>query len=279
MRYGELKQYVLAHIKSAGKHRIACPACEESGKRDVKKSLGINMDAGFFHCFRCGVSGKLRDTPTDLIEEEETQSPQPSWFVPVGYGPGASAESTAPVRDYLASRRIDHNVIVEADLGTAFEGHAAGRVVCPLKQGGDDWWGYSARLIGKVANPATPKYVYPKGMHFGRRMYNQHVLSVPTEQPAIVTEGVFDALSQWPNGIALLGKPSERHIQSLCLAWRPVVIVLDGDATKDAWQLAVRLRLESVPSGMVQLPVGLDPDEVDREWLEREAVKSLSEKL
>lgn len=44
-----------------GRHRIRCPQCE--GQR---KTLGIDIDRGLYHCFRCGLSGRVGGSPNWL---------------------------------------------------------------------------------------------------------------------------------------------------------------------------------------------------------------------
>lgn len=41
--------------------RVACPHCDK-GPRD--KALGVNVDDGRFHCFRCGWKGRIGDVQT-----------------------------------------------------------------------------------------------------------------------------------------------------------------------------------------------------------------------
>ena len=43
-------------IQNTGEHRVRCPECDSR-----KKTLGVNTDEGFYHCFRCGWKGRVGD--------------------------------------------------------------------------------------------------------------------------------------------------------------------------------------------------------------------------
>jgi DNA primase len=95
------------------------------------------------------------------------------------------------------------------------------------------------------------------------------------EAPLFIVEGAFDALALWPDGLALLGKPSPPQIELLVECSRPVVVVLDGDAWEEGWALAQRIRFRGKRAGSIRLPPCTDPDEVPRQWLDEEAERCL----
>ena len=79
----------------------------------------------------------------------------------------------------------------------------------------------------------------------------------------------------WPHAVAFLGKPSHEQVDMLMDCDRSIVIVLDGDAWREGWALAERLKLAGKRAAMVRLPPKTDPNDVDRRWLVTEARKAI----
>lgn len=259
--------------------RCTCPICPiKLGKVDRRRSLGVLVAERVYNCFRCGARGWLGDLPegvsfpdapvVDPAEAEEARRP-PQGFWPVQ----DQASVLEPARAYLRSRGLPESLWHEAGIGACTEGFYAGRVVVPIRDDdGRSWLGWVGRAWTKKAQ--VP-YLYPKGMPRGVVLYNHAALLLETMEPVLVVEGVFDALALWPHAVALLGKASPWQVNALAASPRPVAVVLDGDASDEGWALAMRLRLEGHRAGNVKLPPRMDPDEVDRGWLDREVEKCL----
>lgn len=260
-----------------GWYRTNCPFCDaRTGKPDRKRAFGILLPLGKFHCFKCGVAGKLRDVPDDIRrlpapsrEDIEAFDP-PEGYLALGTQPGCDALVTGPARRYLRSRNLDERLWKEAGIGACLKGKYEGRVIVPILGSDNEWLGFVARAWTKTAERP---YLYPKGMLRGEILYNHAALLVETETPVMVVEGVFDSLALWPNAVAVLGKPSGTQIEALAAAKRPVAVVLDGDAHQEGWALAMRLRLMGARAGSVRLPPKVDPDEVEKSWLMSKAIE------
>jgi hypothetical protein len=254
--------------------RANCPFCEaRTGKPDRKQAFAVLLPVGKFHCFKCGVAGRLRHVPDHLNrlpeptrEEIEAFDP-PDGFLPLYEYPGDSAIVTGPARRYLRSRKLPQSMWGEAGIGAVLSGFWGGRVIIPVLGADRQWLGYVGRTWVKSDRP----YLYPKGMQRGEVLYNHSALLVDTDVPVMVVEGVFDALALWPNAVAVLGKPSHFQIDALAVAKRPVAIVLDGDAHYEGYALSMKLKLMGQRAGFVRLPPKTDPDEVDKTWLLNEA--------
>jgi DNA primase len=95
-----------------------------------------------------------------------------------------------------------------------------------------------------------------------------------TDEPLLVVEGMFDALPYIGSAVALLGKPSDIQVRMLAESRRPLVIALDGDAIRDSRALQQRLKLRGVTAGMVKLPPGMDPGDVEPSWLIQRAAEA-----
>ena len=262
--------------------RVACPFCELDGKRDTKGSLSINSESGYYQCWRCDTRGFIEEGLEGFELERDDDAPPPNLgppaeFYPLWRAPGATAKTFAVAREYLRGRVPDEewqSLGLGAVAPNAF-GKAAGRVVIPVRNERKEWLGWVGRLPTKkkVALP----YYYPPGMSTSSILYNQHILQVETDEPALVVEGVFDAIAVRPHGVAVFGKPREGHFDLLADAKRPVVFVLDGDSWEESLALAMRLRLLGVSAGSVRLPTKADPDEVPLEWLRSQARAALEE--
>lgn len=266
--------------------RARCLACAaRTGKEDRRGSFGFNPSLGAWNCFKCAFSGRFRaDELERLGHERDEQAPEvravmepPEGFIELTSHTAQTSASMAPAYAYLESRGIPWDVVVAAQLGACVTGKYGGRVVVPiLAPLTREWMGFSSRVWFKK-HPIP--YLYPAGMDREHVMYNHEVLLTPGDDPVYVVEGVFDVLALWPNAVAVLGKPSEAQIEALAMSKRPVVVVLDGDAWEEGWSLAMRLRFDGARAGFVKLPPRLDPDEVDRGWLDHEARKSLVTEL
>jgi DNA primase len=246
----------------------------------------VNYSTLAYHCFRCGVGGKLKEVPEGLLADEADEildEPRkdnlpnlgpPSDFLLLADEPALSALSAQSARDYMLSRGLGLDIWRTAHIGVCLSGWLEGRIIVPVMATGNpnfyggNWQGWVGRSIpGEPAQVGKPKYLYPKGMPRGTALYNQQALSVVTSTPVIVVEGVFDALTLWPNAVAVLGKPTETHAWMLSKAHRPVVVVLDGDAHEEGEMFARKLRVMGQTTGWVNLPPEKDPDQVDKEWL------------
>ena len=83
-------------------------------------------------------------------------------------------------------------------------------------------------------------------------------------------------LAVLPHHATITMREGQVHVEALVAAKRPVVFVLDGDAWEESWAWGMKLRFLGARSGSVRLPPRMDPDEMDRSWLDAEAVLALS---
>lgn len=275
-----LARRALSEVVPSGKGwgRANCPFCPLIlGKTDRKRAFGIHLTSGKYHCFRCGTAGYLSDLTAvvldDDVSEEVIVMRPPDGYSPIGEEPLLSAISAEPARTYLARRGIRRDLAREAKIGACLEGKYSGRVIVPiLAPGSGTWLGWVGRAWSPYAERA---YTYPKGMRRAEILYNHAALQVETDTPALIVEGVFDALAYWPDAVAVLGTFSNEQVEAMVSARRPIVSVLDGDAWRKGLELSLRLRCEGQRAGTVKLPPTKDPDEVDKAWLREEAVRSL----
>lgn len=244
--------------------RARCPFCALSiGKRN-DTALSVQKDSLFYRCFRCGTYGRLPGG-TDLQFPEPVEAPvePPEGFICLGTDEGSRALSLAPARRYARSRGITPELASELSIGATIEGKFRDRLIFPMLKG-QEWVGF----IGRAWNPNTwMRYLYPEGMSRAN-MYLEYLMDEPTDEPILVVEGCMDAIAMYPRAMAVLGKPTEAHLEKLLKTKRPVIFCLDGDAWRESEACSLKLKVDGkIASGFVKLPPGYDPNEVSREWL------------
>lgn len=262
---------------TTGFARSNCPFCiTKVGKADKKGAFSVRVATGYYRCWRCGTTGRLKgyEDKEEIVEgfADIKLCERPEGFFALAEEPGRSALCLEPARDYLHSRGVVEQVWGAAEIGACPIGKYANRVVVPVLTPDRDWIGF----VGRTWVDGTDRpYLNAAGMALGEFLFNHAALLVEAEDPVLVVEGVFDALALWPHAAAVLGQPKEAQIGALLEARRPVCVVLDGDVWEASRMLALRLRFEGQRAGFVRLPPKVDPDEVPREWLLGEARRSI----
>lgn len=167
-------------------------------------------------------------------------------------------------RRYAEGRGLDDELVRRWRIGYALRGDLRGRVVLPVLSPGGKLIGYQARTF---LGGDHSRYLHPKA---GRPVvYGQHLWPPHERRGRVVAvEGPFDALAvdaatRLPVG-ALLG--SEVHPRQLLAlsTFRRVTALTDADRAGDeAWEKLQPLR-RHVELDRVELPRGLDPDDMAR---------------
>jgi hypothetical protein len=257
--------------------RTRCPLCLAMvGTPDRHGALSANLESGYWHCFRCGSRGWLKDPPDRDAQMAQAAGRPVTAGPPEGYEvlTGCRALSAAPANNYLAYRRRKSRgnprpeVVEAAQVGVCLSGPYFGRIIVPmLAADGATWLGWIGRAW---RDDVDLKYRCSDGLDRGN-LYNAAAIGEQTTEPVLVVEGIFDALALWPDAVAVLGKPTPDQLDMLAASPRPVVMALDGDAWEEGWALAHVLKLKGQRAGAIRLPPGQDPDEVDPAWLREEA--------
>lgn len=255
--------------------RANCPFCPlVVGKTDRKQCLSLNMNGGWYKCYRCETSGRVGDMPFDIetaaarkeaVEEEKEPILLPEGMVPLAFGEGKTSIMLNPARSYLARRKVSMEVVKAARIGACVRGPMQGRIVVPIYRAGK-LAGYVARIWKKKGEKP---YLYNRGFDRASTLYNEEALYRTSKNPVYVVEGVFDTFPFWPDAVAMLGKPSEAQIEMLLQARRPIAIVFDGDAHLEGASLAMGLRVRGKTAISLKLAPGVDPDEIPDEVRER----------
>lgn len=146
-----------------------------------------------------------------------------------------------------------------------------GRIIFPIR----NTQGKVIAFGGRVLDDAQPKYlnspetsVYTKGKH----LFALDQAKAKGIHPLIVVEGYLDAISALQAGVnnvvASLGTAlTEAHLRLIRRVTEKLVLVFDGDPAGIAAALraAPLLMTSTMPTRIVSLPAGLDPDSLIQE--------------
>lgn len=250
------------HNSDTGQLQYDCPACADSKGvvGDGKGNLEINYQKGVFRCWSCYDTDNMGGTLVKLIKrfgtkqnlkdyelvnptihtEKQYETVVEILNLPDGYVALTDCDPSTyrykEVTTYLKNRGITDDIIKKYKIGFTTIGDYANRVIVPsYNMNGDlDFF------VGRAFNKWTkPKYLNPK---IEKTLIHFNESEINWDATIYLVEGVFDGIVI-PNSIPLLGKViSEKLIYDLQYkATGLVVIVLDGDAYKDAVKLYKKL--------------------------------------
>lgn len=266
-----IRQAVAGRRESAaGWVRANCPMCEERvGKIDRHASLSWKPESGWWGCWRCGARGWLELDP-DLPAPTPLAVEPYAWDESEFYDPWEDQSGVlARARAYLRKRGILREVCRLAEVRVALQGKYQNRIIIPVRSN-DEWVGFAARTYADD----EPKVLYPRGMRRDVPLCRPSLLTEETEEPCMVVEGPFDALRHWSCAAAVLGQPTDAHVDLFAdvADRRPVVVALDGDAWQAGRDFARRILMRVVRDarelrtrgvGWVRLPPGKDPGSIE----------------
>lgn len=213
-----------------------CPFCK--GWEDFY----VNPFKSVYHCFRCEAAGTLRDLLDADVPIVVTGLPDPFPEEPdkkdgMVWSPGSSETldrlpGDHPAVEYVRGRGFDP-VALGRDYGVGFlvdtpYKQLAGRLYLPIREGGK-LIGWQLRSIDGVSYGV--KYLSMLGYRRKQHLvYSDHARGCPF---VVVCERMFDALRVGPPAVAVLGKPSRRHLDFLAEGWKTIVLLLDPDAAAE----------------------------------------------
>ena len=277
-----IDQWILENVDTQIKHtnhpdeiHICCPICDESRYR-----LYINTANGLCYCHNCNFKGTVVNLiqhvekvpytkalfifdqvkgnmvlPTDVVHSLEWK-----WLIgepePIKQAIPLPSECQSLLTSkqimahkavqYLESRGITEDQISQHKMGWCGYGDYANRVIIPIYERGTlKFW--VARAISKKSkmkekSPSNKEYQWSKSevvfnLDNAARKYHT----------AVISEGIFDALSWGDIGISLLGKELYDEQLRTLLSYKPMLtdglyIALDADALDSALKMAGRLK-------------------------------------
>ena len=242
--------------RSDGYHRITCPACmERKGSPDRKRSLSVNLENGWWKCWRCDLRGRLSGSEDGEVWEDDDgwEDVEPEVEAPSDFASLRSSYAAWGAVEYLQRRGVPPTTWEAAGLGYARTGKHGGRIIMPTSPTAGPSAGWVGRAIGRKA---WPPYYAAQGL----RREAFYLGEAPGRGERLyVVEGPMDALALWPHALACLGKPTIAQRNRIATWKGEVVVVLDGDAWRESRARAQSLRVDGVPAYSVLLPCGRDP--------------------
>lgn len=234
-------------------------------RSDVDKfNLAYHSERHIFHCWKCKYKGFVKRIADDygtqddiekinLIFPKALKAPQaaskgqekkgfdddvtcelPEGFYPLSERRGSKFYKRAVA--YLLGRKVDWDTIKKHNIGYTEDGPRKFRIIIPSLNSNGKVNYYEAR---SYLPSIKPTYLKPDSPDKQDIIFNAK--NINFNLPVYLVEGVFDMFPV-PNAIPLLGKSiSDYLVSKLAEHQSKVIICLDEDAKKDAYELYSKL--------------------------------------
>ena len=264
-----------SHKRARDNYAFHCPFCNHR-----KPKLEINMATNeegknFWECWVCQTRGQsirslLRQlkTPREQAADILKYLPKGSYIeykqlsiveLPKEYQPLYSASQTSvianKVRKYLYERGLSSNDFIKYGIGYTTSGDYGGRIIIPSYSQSGQLNFFIARTYDgnyfKYKNPEASKDII-----FFENLINW-------DQPIILCEGVFDAMSIRRNAIPILGKSISTSLYKKIITSKlqDIYVALDTDARDKAYEIAEKFLNQGKRVFLINLP-DKDPSEM-----------------
>ena len=264
-----------SHKRARDNYAFHCPFCNHH-----KPKLEINMATNEegknpWECWVCQTKGRtIRSllyqlkTPKEQSNEILKYLPKGSYIeykglsiieLPKEYQPLYSATKTSVVanlvRNYLYERGLTDNDFIKYSIGYCTTGEYGGRVIIPSFSESGSLNFFVARTYDgnyyKYKNPEASKDII-----FFENLINWN-------QPIILCEGVFDAISIKRNVIPILGKSISNSLYKKIITSKvkDIYIALDTDAKDRALEIGEKFLNQGKRVFLIDLP-DKDPSEM-----------------
>ena len=245
-----------------------CPFCNHH-----KQKLQVNTETQKWHCWTCNSGGKkltslLRKLDVDrktisIIREiygDSNWTPQqedadtkvfislPKEFISLAEQPKGFNPEYKHAIHYLTERGITMKDIIKYNIGYCKEGLYGRRVIIP-----------SYNSDGSLNYFVSRSYYPEEKMKYKNPPISKNIIcfesQVNWEEPIILCEGVFDAITIKRNAIPLLGKfPSKQLVEKIFMSGvDSIIISLDNDAINEALKAAEYFRKNGINVRMMYL--------------------------
>lgn len=245
-----------------------CPFCNHH-----KQKLQVNTESQKWHCWNCNSGGKkltslLRRLDVDrktisIIREiygDSNWTPQqedtdtkvfislPKEFISLVEEPKGFNPEYKNAMYYLTQRGITTKDIIKYNIGYCKEGLYAQRVIVP-----------SYNSDGSLNYFISRSYYPENKMKYKNPPISKNIICFESQvnwnEPIILCEGVFDAITIKRNAIPLLGKfPSKQLVEKIFMSGvSNIIISLDNDAMNEALKAAEYFRKNGINVRMMYL--------------------------
>jgi DNA primase len=245
-----------------------CPFCNHH-----KQKLQVNTETQKWHCWTCNSGGKkltslLKKLDVDrktisIIREiygDSNYNPQledadtkvfislPKEFKSLNEVPNGFNPEYKHAIHYLNERGITEKDIIKYNIGYCTEGLYARRVIIP-----------SYDMNGQLNYFVSRSYYPDEKMKYKNPPISKNVICLESQinwnEPIILCEGVFDAITIKRNAVPLLGKfPSRLLVEKIFMSGvTDIIISLDNDAINEALKAAEYFRKQGIHVKMMYL--------------------------
>ena len=245
-----------------------CPFCNHH-----KQKLQVNTETQKWHCWTCNSGGKkltslLKRLDVDrktisIIREiygDSHYNPQnedegtkvyiqlPKEFISLNEEPKGFNPEYKHAIHYLNERGITQNEIIKYNIGYCKDGLYSRRVIVP-----------SYNYDGQLNYFVSRSYYSEEKMKYKNPPISKNVICLESQinwnEPIILCEGVFDAITIKRNAIPLLGKfPSKLLVEKIFMSGvSDIIISLDNDAINEALKAAEYFRKQGINIKMMYL--------------------------
>lgn len=261
---------VLGHGSNLKGNELAfyCPFCHHH-----KQKLQVNTETQKWHCWTCNSGGKkltslLRKLDVDkktiaVIREiygDSVYNPQsddsdtkvfislPKEYISLAEAPKGFNPEYKQAIHYLQQRGIGIKEIVKYGIGYCKEGLYARRIIVP-----------SYNSDGSLNYFISRSYYSDEKMKYKNPPISKNIICLDSQinwnEPIILCEGVFDAITIRRNAIPLLGKfPSKNLVEKIFMSGiTDIVISLDNDAMNEALKVSEYFRKQGINVKLMML--------------------------
>jgi DNA primase len=245
-----------------------CPFCHHH-----KQKLQVNTETQKWHCWTCNSGGKkltslLRKLDVDkktisIIREiygDSNYNPQnddsdakvfinlPKEFISLAEEPKGFNPEYKHAMHYLTQRGIGIKEIVKYGIGYCKDGMYARRIIVP-----------SYNSDGSLNYFISRSYYADEKMKYKNPPISKNIICLDSQinwnEPVILCEGVFDAITIRRNAIPLLGKfPSKTLVEKIFMnGVTDIVISLDNDAINEALKVSDYFRKQGINVRLMML--------------------------
>ena len=245
-----------------------CPFCNHH-----KPKLQVNTETQKWHCWTCNSGGKkltslLKRLDVDrktisIIREiygDSHYNPQnedegtkvyiqlPKEFISLNEEPKGFNPEYKHAIHYLNERGITQKEIIKYNIGYCKDGLYSRRVIVP-----------SYNCDGQLNYFVSRSYYSEEKMKYKNPPISKNVICLESQvnwnEPIILCEGVFDAITIKRNAIPLLGKfPSKLLVEKIFMSGvSDIIISLDSDAINEALKAAEYFRKQGINVKMMYM--------------------------
>jgi DNA primase len=261
------------NVRKENEHIFFCPFCNH-----YKPKLQVNITSQFWHCWVCDSKGrrfyqlfkKLNATPSQLkelsdivgeffytdkkLDKEEVIS-LPKEYISL-WGDKSSSILKKHALSYLNKRNISYGDIIKYQIGYCDEGLYSNRIIIPS-------YDENMKLNYFIARDFYSSYSKYKNPPVSKNIIVFDSL-INWNEPIILCEGVFDAISIKRNAIPLLGKNIPRALLEKIINKNidKVYLALDADAISEIIKITEMFSKYNIDVVIIKLKEDTDPSDI-----------------